>query len=285
VHPLEVAYSRSVELFRRALDDGRQYDVIAIGSSLTKNGFDPALFETLTGLSALNAGLAGNGTTDRILRALRLVLEKKYPRLIIYGIESFSLGIAPGPGPLDDTPKDQIVNIFELHRVRSAMFNWAHSILKGGSLTVPANMPDLLKEHFQHFDGAVLHPDGWVEVRATANPSLPPVNPDVPFRADQIENLQAIAELARAHGATLILVQMPEYVSVLRAFDGRYKRFQALISKFAKENNILYIDFSGDPAFPFGDAAVFSDINHLNSKGAAIYIKLLAARVRGYRSQ
>jgi hypothetical protein len=284
-HPLVRVNEQRIAQFRQALDNGQEYDVIAIGSSMTNHGFDADLFEKSTGYSTLNAGIAGNGTVDRALRELNLILAKKHPKIVIYGIESFSLGIPPGPGDLDTPPKTQFADWFKAHRNSKYVGEWMRGIAKGSIAQLPLFAPSNFSHRFEKFDTAVLHDRGWLEVRAVGNPGMEPVNPDVPFREDQVGALQAFANTTRTHGAKLILVQMPEYLTVLEAFADRYSRFDHFITKFAADNAAEYIKFSGDAQFPFWDISFFHDINRLNSRGAPLYTKLLAQRFLNTQSR
>jgi hypothetical protein len=284
-HPLVRVNERRISQFRQALDNGQQYDVIAIGSSMTNHGFDADLFEKSTGYSTLNAGIAGNGTVDRALRELKLILAKKHPKIIIYGIESFSLGIPPGPGDLDTPAKTQFVDWFKAHRNSKYVSEWIRGIAKGNITQLPHFASSNFSRRFEKFDTAVLHDRGWVEVRAVANPDMEPVNPDVPFREDQIAAFREFIDTVRTHGTQLILVQMPEYFTVLKAFADRYARFDQLITEYSADNAVKYIKFSGDSEFPFWDISLFHDINHLNSQGAHLYTKLLAERFTNTQSR
>jgi hypothetical protein len=116
-------------------------------------------------------------------------------------------------------------------------------------------------------------------VQGLANPNIPPVNPDVPFRDDQITSLNEMVSLTHQRGIELVLVQTPEYQTVLEAFRERYKRFRSFMNKFASDNELRYIDLSENEAFPYRDVSYFYDINHLNVRGAELYTRILAQQL------
>jgi hypothetical protein len=281
LHPLQIIFQERESVIRTILADRRDYDVIVLGSSMTNNGFNPSLFDQLTGRNSLNAGIAGHGSVDRCLRTIREILKTKTPKTVVYVIESFSLGIPPTPGPtvLEEAPKSEIVDLFRAHRNKEQFITWFTGLARRNVGTLPKFMPDPLAGHFTTFEGATLHSNGWVEVHGLANPDMPPANPDVPFRDDQITSLNDMLLLSRERGIELVLVQMPEYQTALKAFPERYRRFRLFMNEFASDNDLRYIDLSENAVFPYWDLSYFYDINHLNARGAELYTRILAQRL------
>jgi hypothetical protein len=154
LHPLQIVFQERDDVLPKILTDHRDYDVVVLGSSMTNNGFEPDLFDQLTGRSSLNVGIAGHGSVDRCLRTIREIPKAKTPKTVVYAIESFSLGIPPAPGPtvLEEAPKNELVDLFHAHRNKQQVMSWLIALARGNVGTLPAFMPDPMAGHFTSFD-------------------------------------------------------------------------------------------------------------------------------------
>lgn len=102
----------------------------------------------------------------------------------------------------------------------------------------------------------------------------------LPERVDPqtVEELEAVIELVRAHGATPILFTMPQST----AFNCKYDNldfFHSRYRAFAEEHGVTYINFNllrnKPETLPDGDC--FFDETHLNATGAEVFSRLFAS--------
>lgn len=272
-HPLSAISDAKIPLYRAMLTNGVTYDAVAIGSSLVQSGFKPSGFSAATGLTAMNAGIAGNFMADRQLRVVREIIGHKKPRLIIYGIENFALSGEPSPGPLDDVPKTQFVDWFYSHKTQKNQLDW----LRSGKLTLPAFTTEtVISQRFSFYDNAVLHPSGWLEVHAIGKSTFLPQTSDVAYSKTQIAAFRETLHITSTAGIKLVVVQLPTFAGLIAVNPSWYRRFSAFIRQETSTAAVTFLDYDGDKRFPFDDIKYFYDTNHLNADGSILFTSLLA---------
>jgi hypothetical protein len=282
VHEFLLVSEHKIDLLRKRLSEERRYDAVVVGSSMAHSGFNPALFQTLTGLSTLNAGVPTHTPVDRILKTVNLIFATKTPKLVIYTIESWAFNYLPTPGPLDARAKNQITDLFEAHRHTKELSNWTRALLRGKLDPLPFMAPEtLISPRFSTYENTHQHDDGWVEVNAVGRPDFVSPIGDWSPRVEQIAMLRKLPELVESKGAKLVIVQMPEHETALTAFPTRHQKFSELMQELMPSLKVPYFDFSGDASFPFREIEYFYDTNHLNSKGANLFTRQLAERLAG----
>jgi hypothetical protein len=101
------------------------------------------------------------------------------------------------------------------------------------------------------------------------------------YRIDStaIGDLEAIIRIGQRLGAKVILVYSPEYYENYPLTQNRADIFD-IIKKISSEHNLPFWDFTGIPLSY--DKQYFYNSQHLNRKGAIIFSKLLAQRLRDY---
>lgn len=91
---------------------------------------------------------------------------------------------------------------------------------------------------------------------------------------DNIHYWQEIIDLLKARKVDVILVRLPEDISITSKLDkNKIEHFTGLVTKLASKNNIHFIDYSNDHRFNSSDFTFMPD--HLNTVGAINLSKIL----------
>lgn len=277
-HPLLALYEQKIAQYKNTLQTGHHYDVIFVGSSMTNSGLDPAQFDKLTGLDSYNAGIASNAPVNCGLEIVQQLLDKMPPKIVVYGIETFSLQLSdPCPVQFRPNTSAQFVELFDAHRNAFNLKGWVKGALQGHMDTLPAHKPEaMFSKRIAKYGNAVLHENGWLEVHAAGKTGFLNVSGNAPFIRKHMMALEEMARLCRSRGVRLVLVELPEYEGPLKAYADGHQRMASYLADFSKTHGVTFLNYSGNPAFPFRDIGNFYDTNHLNARGAALMTDLLA---------
>ena len=281
LHPLEAVSRRKPPLLQSVLDGSARYDTFFVGSSLTEDGLNADLFAQHFGGTAFNAGLAGTANVTFANSLIRQIIAKKHPSLVVYGIENFVLDRAAHEV---DT---QMFRFLNLYRQRYQIKKWVIQSLHGRFRAPPAlwnaeaHVADF-DTRFRHFDGAQLHPNGWVEVHATANfawqiDAAPP--PAFSFEPIHVQAIRDLEQLSRESGTAIVFVQFPQSVVAIYSTPDRLQGFRSFMSEYVEKAGFVYLDFNDGLTFPRNNPAMYFDKGHLNSDGASLFAPMLAAEI------
>lgn len=276
LHPMEVASRKKAGQFQTVLDSDQRSETYFIGSSITEEGINAELFASKWGGTAYNAGLAGTANVDFAAGLVRDLIAKKKPKLIVYGIENFAFD--RGARETDT----QMFRFLNLYRQRDQIKKWISRTFRGKFQMPPAfwdaesHVADF-DRRFRHFDKAILHPFGWVEVKAIANfddlAGEPP--PDFAYTPLHVEAIRKIMRLSKESGTAVVFVQLPQSVKSVFSTPNRREGFRRFMEEYVQNEGGIYFDFDSDLRFPRDDPNFYYDKGHLNNKGAELFAPML----------
>lgn len=261
--------------------------IVVTGSSRAVSHYDPRIIETQTGRSAFNLGRNGS-QTDMQVAVLKAYLEhNRKPDIVIQNLDAFTFVTtrevyAPAQyvpylydeelyRPLrqinPDTWKSRYVPLYG-YVVDDMNFSWILG-LKGFFGWSPREdfflgfNPRSKKwtEDFQRFKAE--NPDG---VSWGIEPAA-------------IQLMDDLIRLCQQRGIQLIFVYSPEYAEMQKLTKNRTEVFDHF-NELSARNHVPLWDYS-DWRFA-GDTDCFTNSQHLNAEGAAIFSEDLANRLKGY---
>ncbi len=261
-------------------------DLLLIGSSHTRKSYDMRLLEKQTGVTDAYQ-ISYDGTDLTMVSQLLDYLAARpehCPRHLV--VEAYSAMLARRPELQDpryfaDAPPPLKMEI--LRAVISDKGYWA-TFLDDFDLIVNRGNEEIIaypiysrvvkngsyKGGRSDFDFPGMTPAEFAKIK-------PGINGSVPDPA-QVAALDRIINTARSHGIQLIFIDtpMPQPVSsnpVIQLLKSDYR--QILDSRHA-----TYID--ADKGFPIDDPALFSDSNHLSSKGRKEFTPQISAVLKAW---
>jgi hypothetical protein len=239
---------------------------VILGSSHAMHGFDDEELTRLLGMRVHNAGLDGRG----VLFArgmLALITQKHAPKLVVLDMtfadkqRSNAYAFAPfyGRAPTVDA---LLVEGDWRERVKLASRSFR---MNSVALAILSNL--FVERRPWGFAPATgsLAPTS----RRDDFPKRPLAHPD-PFVE---ENLIALVEDARAHGAQVVFTESPTFG------DPRPADVRALYTRVAEKLAVPIVQLSDDEIASFGPEQ-FKDRGHLNREGAARFTAMIGARLR-----
>ena len=261
-------------------------DLLLVGSSHTRKSYDMRLLEKGTGITAsFQLGYDGTDLTMISQMLDYLVARPGHcPRYLV--VEAYSTMLARKPDLQDaryfyDAPpslKREIIRSYLADRsYRSAFLDIFDLVVNRGNdeiVTHPFYSPIVERGSYKggrtdlFFPG--LSPEEFrkLEVKPQAN---------VPDPA-QLSALYRILAVTRSHGIAVIFIDppMPQPVSSGRDIQLLKKDFGEILSA----QHIPYID--GDQGFPINDPSMFSDSNHLSSKGREAFTSIVSVELKSW---
>jgi hypothetical protein len=280
-HPLLDVSRRKEALYERMLRSNDEYDVFFVGSSLTQNGLDPAIFDAALGSKSFNAGIAGRANVAWTYRMVEEIIQRKRPRLIIYGLESFALSADPKP------KSNGMFTSLALFRNRDEIKRWLGELARG-TFSLPGSAPppgvELLNQILPVVRSQTLHGNGFLAVDGEARRDVNHIPNTFQVNAGQEKALNDLLALVRREGVELVFVQYPEHHGPADTRSIRYAGFKAYMRTHVVSKGFQYFDFNSDLAFPHADISNFFDPSHLNVRGAALFTRTLAEEMRRRRA-
>jgi len=241
-------------------------ELVILGSSHAIHSFDDAELTRLLGLRTHNAGLDGRG----VLFArglLALISQRHAPKYVVLDMtfadndRTNAYAFAPyyGRSPIVDTLliegdwRERVKLVSRSFRMNSVVFAILGNLFvdrRAWGFEPATGRLDPSTRRDDHPERALAHPKPFVE-----------------------ENLIALVEEARAHGARIVFTESPTY-GAARPADAR-----ALYERVAKRLDVPILELSDEQLASFGPE-LFKDRSHLNSDGAERYTALIGARLQ-----
>lgn len=108
-------------------------------------------------------------------------------------------------------------------------------------------------------------------------------NKDEYFLPERINNLYDILAFCKDNGITAVLITTPytSFYSDLFAEDFK-EEFRSTITEIAEKSGVPYYDYSEDERFS-GMLNYFSDADHLNTEGAALFMETIEKEIPEFR--
>ena len=262
---------------------GPKNDILLIGSSHTRQGYDTALLEKSTGRRAFIVAYDGVDLASMVPLVRTLLADpSRRPQLLVIEANGGNFGRAPEieePRLFFDAPPEMkralIRDYLRTHHGRSASADTWTLIANRGSeliLTWPLvhSAIDGLSYNGSYLNKNVpgIAPEIFPQLRV-------PVAGGEPHR-DQVAALQQIVSDAATDGVRMIFADppMPAPVEVQPQMVALQQKFK----DFAAGDGIRYID--GARGFPTTDPAMFTDSNHLSTAGRELYTSRFAEAIK-----
>jgi hypothetical protein len=260
-------------------------DVIISGSSRALVHYDPRLIEGRTGLKAFNIGLNGSQTDLQIARFKTYLQHNKKPRLLIHNLDVFSLQTTHGAvyDPVQYAPylgedtlypvlrridpdfsKAKFVPLYA-YAVQDLTFKWMLGLL-GLFGWNPAE---------DHFLGFEPRHSAWTEDFQRFKIA----NPDgVSFEIEPagVREIETLLAFCKEQGIKALLIYSPEYVEMQNITRDRAKVF-ARFDELSHLYGVRFWDYSD--SLISRQTANFSNSQHLNADGAALFSQDVAERI------
>jgi len=258
-------------------------DVLLVGSSHTRQGYDVRALEEQTGKSAFLVAYDGLDLRN-MLPLLRLLLADpgKRPALLVIEANASTLARAPGiedPRFFFDAPpglkRAVIRDYMRTHQGKNCYLDMWSLIANRGSETILTwPLVHRLVDSFS-YRGGYMSKDMTGIPPALFPSERVPVEGDI-ANPDQVAALREIVKLAAADHVKLIAADppmpgpaeaQPEMMSLKKSWRG-----------LAAADEIPY--FQGADGFPTDDPALFHDSNHLSTAGRALYTQRFGEYLR-----
>jgi len=262
----------------------RDVQVFLLGSSHTRQGYDIAELERLTGSKDFAVAYDGLDLAGMVplVRALLLGWERRAPhgpRLLV--LEAYSANLARAPELqeprlfFDAPPRTKLEiarNYLREHPHQAGEWPdlWVLAANRGTEtiLTYPFlhALMDRLSYHGGYEGKTVAgFPAGFSHMRVRVTGEAPD--------KDQAAALATIIAMAKQHGVAVLLVEPPMPASV--EAEPSIRTLQAQFRRLSAEQAVPFTQ--GAENFPTDDPALFADSNHLATAGRELYTQRFAA--------
>lgn len=263
-------------------------DVVIFGPSTAKAHFDPAVLAQGTGRTFWNAGVMAQHLLFHYC-VEQLLLDQYVPKAIILEFNKDDLRKRNGTEALDklapllpfyarnNANVNQMLcrrSDYEPIKLLSWLYPYNSQIIPLIKYALNAGQSTARTNGFEPYQGSdVLQIESMRKAHDTRR--IQPFESD-PFFEDVLRKF--IAE-AQARNVKVICCQSPTWKSDDLAQDpytDLVKRYAAILN----ELNVPLIEITQDSEPAFRDASLFKDRVHLNNKGAALYSKIVAERLK-----
>jgi hypothetical protein len=262
----------------------RNVQVYLLGSSHTRQGYDIAELERLTGSRNFAVAYDGLDLAGMVplVQALLPGWERRAPhgpRLLI--LEAYSANLARQPELQEprlffDAPPRTKLEIARNylrehpHQASAWLDLWVLVANRGTETIVTYPFLHALMNGLSYHGGyagktVVGFPAGFSSM-------MVPVTGEVPNK-DQTTALAAMVAMAKQHDVMILLAEPPMPASV--EAEPAIRKLQAEFRRFAAAQGVPFIQ--GAENFPTDDPSLFADSNHLSTAGREIYTRHFAA--------
>lgn len=250
--------------------NGTSEEILVMGSSRAIHHYNPAVIDSLTGMSCYNCGQDGNGAILNYGR-LHMILQRYRPQVLIYDVMP-EYDLLAG----DDNRKylgwlrpyydhDGIAAIFEAvdpmekYKMMSRMYRYNSRFVQLLSDCVHPMQSDGLNG-FRPLDEE-MDTMRVGEKAGMGNAGFDPV---------KLSFLNKL--LDEACGIEVVMVVSP-------CWNGMDTTVLKPVREMCRERNIPFLDFSNDPKY-LHKSAYFADGAHLNARGAEVFSREVVSHIR-----
>lgn len=255
----------------RELPKYKEIDILFVGSSHSSREFDPRLFKGY-GFTSFNLG-SNAQTPINSEFLLNTYLDSLKPKRIIFEVYFRFFETDPIESAIDIISNSQI-DIQNLKLVLSKPNLQVYNTI--AYLSINRLIEPLEQIEEQSFSTDRYIAGGYIEkvLPDSVNKRLSNIqtNRKINLRADQVDALKRIIDLANRKKIPLTLVSAPVTKEFLSQFEN-YNEFSKLINEIASQHAIDYIDYNSKASPTFNSYLDFYDHNHLNQKGVIKFNK------------
>jgi hypothetical protein len=262
-------------------------EIVVTGSSRALSHYDPRIIEQVTGRSAFNIGRNGS-QTDMQVAVLKAYLEhNRAPKIVIHNLDAFSFVTTREVyAPAQYVPYLYDPELYKALRKINPNTWKSRYVPLYGYVADDMNMAWIegLAAHLgwsprqDFFLGFNPRQAKWTEDFERFKAA----NPDGvswPIEPAGIQDLEDLARLCQQRGIRLIFVYSPEYRQMQKLTNNRKQVFD-LFRELSIRYGITFWDYS-DWEYT-GDEEYFTNSQHLNAEGAALFSRDLARRLQAF---
>ena len=262
------------------LDDKINSDIIILGSSRALNNYDPAVIDSVTGMSCYNLGVSGSNVLFHETMLGLVLSRKQLPELIIYNVDDYGAlckmdGIIYRKDvlyPYVDEPiigdaickeldKNKWVSRFSGSYRHNVNFINALKYLSEGR-----EAPDYSTTNFDENGANILLMRA--EDRIPQFGSQRALKEMPPFEQSHVDALKRIISKCREQNVDLLLSLPPLYMPSTPGFDKALRRIAG--------SDVRIVSFAGS----LTDANDFFNTDHLNKNGADKFSLMIANEIK-----
>lgn len=243
----------------------KEADVLIIGASQVKYGYDTNVFKDILNKKCHNAGWAGYGLMyyQTIIDA---TIKRHKPELILIDInEPYLSGMYRFQNSkikcwydLSSSVKDcmnQNSTLIERIKLNSNLYKYNR----------------VTQQLIRTYHSTIQHPNGYEPLYGVLNKPKPTTTNSFMLDSAELKSFETILSLLKKNNVKLVVSMAPSF-----SYDIKFCNWWA---NYLKKKNIKYLDFSADTFFA-KRPELFSDPWHLNNDGAKIYSSRLALKCR-----
>jgi hypothetical protein len=257
-------------------------NIVLLGSSHTRQGYDVAALEHLTGRTAFAVAYDGLDMAS-MLPLVEAILADPAKRPDLLVLEANSANFARGPELEEprlffDAPpsvkRALMRQYLRTHRDRQAYLDmWTLAANRGSELILAYPFVARAIDHLSYNGGYLGKNASGLPPAGFADQHIPVVRSDP--NPDQLEAFLSILNLVKAAHVRLLLAEppMPASVEAQPEIQSLQRQFRGL----AAAQDIPF--YEGGDGFPDNDPALFHDSNHLSTAGRELYTQRFSAEL------
>ena len=253
-------------------------DIVIMGTSRALEHYDPAIIDSVTGLSSYNLGMGGYGINVELMKYRYYCHYNPQPKYIIYDVDQLPLVIDNAPHMHQS---EQFLPLFYDDAIRSDLMNvgysrvdayipmaryWGYQIVTKRGLLECLNLKYYCD--FLSYKGHTPDPDPWDASRLQFSDSIPS-HVDADAKTMFVNFLQE----CRESGVQLIFVTSPVYYRYVE-MSPDWNQYVAWYDSIGVANNIPYLNYMDYPICK--DSTMFNAGVHLTPEGTKIRSEILS---------
>jgi hypothetical protein len=243
----------------------KESDVLIIGASQVKYGYDTDIFCNIMEKSCYNAGWAGYGLLYYQV-IIDATIKRHKPELILIDInEPYLSGMYRFQNTkmkcwYDISPSvqdclDQNTTFIEHLKLKSNLYKYNR----------------ITQQLIRTYNLTIQHPNGYEPLYGVLKQAEPNTTEAFKLDSAELRLFENIVSISQKNDITLIVSQAPSF-----SYDTKFNEWW---EEYLKQHNIIFFNYSTDTFF-MRRPNLFSDKWHLNHEGAKIYSERLALKCR-----
>ena len=243
----------------------KKSDVLIIGASQVKYGYDTEVFNNILNMKCHNAGWAGYGI-PYYQTIIEENINRHKPKLVVIDINS---------PYLNGSYRYQNTKMKCWYVLSSSVKGWMdHNCTTIEKVKIKSNLYKynrIPQQLIRTYNMKIQHPNGFEPLYSVLNQKTPTITESFQLDSTELKMFEEIVSLTKKNNVTLIVSQAPSF-----EYDAKFNVWWA---DYLAQHNITFLNHSTD-TFYLKRPYLFSDKWHLNHKGAKIYSESLALKCR-----
>jgi len=251
------------------------YDIIFMGNSVTQQGINPAIIDSLLGANSYNMAMGGGSIYENELMLRNYLISNKKPKLLVYGmfVNEVSWGGSLRPTFRYNFDKS----------IRKRYKDHKKNTSKTRDLTTHLNIIPLYRYRvaLEHALKFIIDPKGrnytyykgFLRTKVTKKVPETLLKHQAGINEDSYRNFM---DFAKSKGIKTLVIELPNSKSFNEATTGR----DAVLQIIKTESDDGFISFNDNVEQYTPEMWV--GVNHFNIKGADKFSAILADALRGY---